>query len=96
MGATILRSEAWRLSLLRESRSLAVVSISLTPEGQYGLRVVRDRGTGSIQIYLDQGGGYGTEPVLEANDTTYPTLGRLGWRARSKGSDFYVDWITVR
>ncbi len=85
-----------RLSLMKHQRQLASVSIYLATESWYNLRLVRDGGTGSIQIYLDQGEGYGTEPVLEANDTTYPTLGRLGWRARSKGFDFYVDWITVR
>ena len=85
-----------RLSLVRGNRQLDAVSIALEPEGWYGLRVVRDGETGLIQVYLDQGVGYGAEPILEASDTTYPALGQVGWLARSRGYDFYVDWIAVR
>jgi len=75
---------------------LDTTSISLEPEAWYGLRVARDGETGLIQVYLDQGVGYGAEPILEAGDTTYPALGQMGWLARSRGYDFYVDWIAVR
>ncbi len=75
---------------------LDTVSIHLDPKVWYGLRVVRDGETGLIQVYLDEGAGYGMEPILEAGDTTYPALEQVGWRVYSAKSDFYVDWIVVR
>lgn len=85
-----------RLSLVRHHRRLDTVSIRLQPDTWYGLQVVRDGETGLIQVYLDQGEGYGEDPILEASDTTYPMLGRLGWLVRSREGDFYVDWLVVR
>lgn len=57
-------------------------------------RVVR-RADGQIRVYLDQGQGFGRTPVLEAYDTTYPTLGHFGWRLNTEGQKlpFFVDYI---
>jgi hypothetical protein len=53
---------------------------------------------GLIRVFLNDGSGYGSEPVLQAVDTTYRTLGHLGWRVDTEtyAEDFYVDWIEAR
>ncbi len=58
---------------------------------------VEKYGNGLIQVYINDGSGYGTVPLLEAIDTTYPTLGKLGWlvATQTAGEDFYVDDIVA-
>ena len=59
------------------------------------LKVVRDGSTGLIEVYADEGSGYPDTPLLQATDSTFPQLGRLGWWASGGPGDFYVDWVTV-
>jgi len=54
---------------------------------------VRDGGTGLIRVYLDEGQGYPETPTLEAVDSTYPDLRRLGWAAGGSGYALEVEWI---
>ena len=53
---------------------------------------------GLIRVFLNDGSGYGSEPVLQAVDTTYRTLGHLGWRVDTEtfAEDFFVEWIEAR
>lgn len=53
--------------------------------------------SGLIQVYVDQGDGYGTVPLLEAIDTTYTGLGHVGWETHTEtfAEPFYVDWMEV-
>lgn len=63
----------------------------------YKFKIARYK-SGLIQVYLDQGSGYGTLPVLEAIDSAYQQLGHFGWTisTQTAGEDFYVDWIEAR
>ena len=72
-------------------------SASIIPQlGQwYQVQVKRDGNGGGIAVYLDEGQGYPAQPLLEAVDTTYPALGRLGAGGNAQGFDLYNDWITA-
>jgi len=59
------------------------------------LKVVREASTGLIEVYADEGSGYPATPLLQATDSTFPQLGRLGWWAGGGPGHFYVDWVTV-
>ncbi|WP_158267555.1 T9SS type A sorting domain-containing protein [Adhaeribacter arboris] len=54
--------------------------------------------SGLIQVFLDKGPGYGSVPILETIDTTYPPLGHLGWTITTETAPegFSLDWIEVR
>ena len=96
-GYSVTYIPAWgKLKLTREYVFLDQASVTLNPVQWYQLKVVRDGGTGLIQVYLDQGQGYPDTPTLQATDASYPELRRLGWTAGGSGYDFYVDWIVVR
>ncbi|MBD0260653.1 MAG: T9SS type A sorting domain-containing protein, partial [Cytophagales bacterium] len=73
------------------SRSTATVLNSFV---QYTFRIERYP-SGLIKVFLNDGNGYGTEPVLQAVDKTYPALGKFGWWVTTESSpyNFYVDWI---
>jgi len=72
-------------------------SASIVPQlGRwYQVQVERDGVGGGIAIYLDEGQGYPTQPLLEAVDATYPALGRLGAGGNAQGFDLYTDWVTA-
>ena len=72
-------------------------SVPITPQLNiwYQARILRDSTTGDIEVYLDQGQGYPDTPILQATDSTYPALGRVGAGGNAQGFDFYVDWVTV-
>ncbi|MCR4407941.1 MAG: hypothetical protein NUW24_13660 [Anaerolineae bacterium] len=59
------------------------------------LKVVREASTGLIEVYADEGSGYPDTPLLQATDSTFPQLRRLGWWAGGGPGHFYVDWVTV-
>ncbi len=52
---------------------------------------------GLIQVYLNDGSGFGETPILEAIDTTYKDLGKFGWFISTEtiGEDFFVEYITA-
>jgi len=88
---------AWcKLKLTRECTFLDHASATLVPGQWYQLKVVRDGDTGLIQVYLDEGQGYPETPTLEAVDSAYPDLRRLGWAMLGSGYDLYVDWIVAQ
>lgn len=64
------------------------------PSRDYSFKVAK-YDNGLIQVYLDEGNGYGSEPLLEAIDTTYPTLGQFGWHNYTETAvePFYVQDI---
>ena len=68
----------------------------LVPGQWYQLKVVRDGTSGSIEVYLDEGQGYPETPTLQATDSNYPELWRLGWTAGGMGYDLYVDWVAAK
>jgi hypothetical protein len=76
---------------------LADSAVVLDLEKEYSFRIERTT-AGLIKVFLNDGSGYGAEPVLQAADTTYQTLGHLGWRVDTETfpEDFYVDWIEAR
>ncbi|WP_221392227.1 T9SS type A sorting domain-containing protein [Dyadobacter sp. NIV53] len=53
---------------------------------------------GLIRVFINSGSGYSTQPVLEATDNTYTTLGHFGWKVDTETSAeaFSVDWFEVR
>ena len=93
-GYSVAYIPAWgKLKLTREYTFLDQASVTLIPGQWYQLKVVRDGATGSIEVYLDQGQGYPETPTLEAVDSTYPDLRRLGWAAGGSGYALEVEWI---
>jgi hypothetical protein len=64
---------------------------------KYTFRVERYQ-SGLIKVFLNDGTGYGAEPVLQAVDTTYPALGNFGWWVTTESNPhyFYVHWIEAR
>jgi hypothetical protein len=64
---------------------------------EYSFRIERTA-AGLIQVFLNDGSGYGAEPVLQAVDSTYRALGHFGWRVDTEtyAEDFYVEWIEAR
>ena len=52
---------------------------------------------GLIQVYLNDGSGFGNTPILEAIDTTYHDLGKFGWfiSTETVGEDFFVEYIAA-
>jgi hypothetical protein len=72
-------------------------SMVLNIANEYTFRIERTA-AGLIQVFLNDGNGYGTKPVLQAVDTTYPTLGHFGWRVDTEtfAEDFFVEWIEAR
>ena len=96
-GYSVTYVPAWgKLKLTREYTFLDHASLTLVPGQWYQLEVVRDGDTGLIQVYLDEGQGYPETPTLEAVDSAYPDLRRLGWVVLGSGYDLYVDWIVVQ
>jgi hypothetical protein len=63
----------------------------------YTFRIERTA-AGLIRVFLNDGSGYGAEPVLQAVDTTYTALGHFGWRVDTEtfAEDFSVEWIEAR
>lgn len=53
--------------------------------------------SGLLQVYVDNGRGFGTTPFLEAIDSTYATLGKVAWRVDTETADeaFYVDRVRI-
>jgi len=93
-GYSVAYIPAWgKLKLTREYKFLDYASVTLIPGQWYQLKVVRNGATGSIEVYLDQGQGYPETPTLEAVDSTYPDLRRLGWAAGGSGYALEVEWI---
>ena len=96
-GYSVAYIPAWgKLKLTREYTFLDHASVTLVPGQWYQLKVVRDGDTGLIQVYLDEGQGYPETPTLEAVDSAYPDLRRLGWAMLGSGYDLYVDWIVAQ
>jgi hypothetical protein len=64
---------------------------------KYTFRIERYQ-SGLIKVFLNDGNGYGPEPVLQAVDKTYPVLGHFGWWVTTESNPhyFYVDWIEAR
>ena len=77
--------------------SLDQVVMPLDPATWYSFRVEKYN-NGLIQVYLNDGSGYGDVPVLEAIDTTYSTLGKFGWfiSTETAGEDFFVEYISAK
>ncbi len=63
----------------------------------YAFKIAKYK-SGLIQVYIDKGSGYGDIPLLEAIDTTYGTLGHVGWQVDTQtiAEEFYVDYISAR
>ncbi len=76
---------------------LDVTSVTLDEEKFYTFRIERSAG-GHLKVFINDGSGYGDQPVLEAVDQTYPTLGHFGWWTSTEtfGEAFEVDWIEAR
>jgi len=72
-------------------------NITLDPTKQYSIKIVKSA-DGKIEVYLNSGSGYSTNPILEANDKTYPKLGHIGLRVdtQTAAEPYYVDWIEAR
>lgn len=64
--------------------------------GWYKFKIAKYK-SGLIQVYLDEGSGYSTTPLLEAIDLSYADLGHVGWQVdtETSGESFYVDWISA-
>ncbi len=64
------------------------------PNRDYTFRIEK-YDNGLIQVYLDEGAGFGEEPLLEAIDNTYSNLGQFGWGVYTETADedFFVDDI---
>lgn len=62
----------------------------------YNFKIAKYK-SGLIQVYLDEGSGYPSIPVLEAIDSAYPALGHTGWQVDTQtfAENFYVDWISA-
>jgi hypothetical protein len=71
--------------------------IQLDVTKQYTFRI-EHAATGLIKVFLNDGSGYTSQPILQATDTTYPALGHFGWRVDTQtfAEPFYVDWIEAR
>ncbi len=69
-------------------------SMVLDPEKEYAFRIERTA-AGLIRVFLNDGSGYGAQPVLQAVDTTYAALGHFGWRVDTEtfAEDFSVEFI---
>ncbi len=72
-------------------------SLVLDIAREYTFRIERTA-AGLIRVFINDGSGYGTEPVLQAVDTTYAALGHFGWRVDTEtfAEDFSVEWIEAR
>ena len=68
--------------------------ITLDPTKPHSFRIEK-YDNGLIQVYLGDESGFADEPVLEAIDTTYATLGRVSWSVSTQtaGKDFFVEYI---
>ena len=72
----------------------AIVAEAPTPLGGdlLGVRVLRDGETGTIEVYVDQGVGFGQKPLIRALDGTHPasatsaTASRGSRRARARST----------
>lgn len=92
-GLSLGRSEGNEFYPVR----LAQKAITLDPNLKYTFRIER-YASGLIKVFINSGKGYGSQPVLEATDTTYPALGHIGWRVDTEtaAESFYVDWMEAR
>ncbi len=68
--------------------------VTLDPTKSHSFRIEK-YDNGLIQVYLGDESGFADEPVLEAIDTTYATLGRVSWSVSTQtaGEDFFVEYI---
>ena len=88
------------LSRVNNDRSVslggAVVAEVPTPLGEdfIGVRVLRDGETGVIEVYVDQGVGFGQKPLIRALDATHPALGYFGYRVDGEPArEGFVDYF---
>lgn len=74
----------------------AVLYPALEADKWYKFKIAKYK-SGLIQVFVDEGKGYGTIPFLEAIDTTYPRLGHVSWRVDTETApeSFYVDQIAA-
>lgn len=72
----------------------AAVYPILNSKDQYKFKIAKYK-SGLIHVYIDNGKGYGTTPLLETINTSYKSLGHFGWREDTEGypESFYVNWI---
>lgn len=70
---------------------------NLAVDRWYKFKIARYK-SGLIQVYVDRGTGYDSRPFLEAIDSSYLPMGKIGWRVDTETSDeaFFVDWISAR
>ena len=63
----------------------------------YTFRIERSA-DGRLKVFLNDGNGYGAQPIMETVDHTYPTLGHFGWWANTGtfSENLEVDWIEAR
>ncbi|HUP11968.1 MAG TPA: hypothetical protein VM187_07150, partial [Niastella sp.] len=62
----------------------------------YAFKIARYK-SGLIQVYIDNGSGYGAVPILEGIDMAYSTMGHIGWHVgtESFAEEFRVDYISA-
>ncbi len=79
------------------STVLASAPLTLSSTAYSSFKIVRDGGTGRIQVFVDQGSGYPAVPLLDAADQSYAYRGHTGWwrATESANYDFLVDWFRV-
>jgi hypothetical protein len=74
--------------------TLATAGLTLPPAALVGIRVVRAGDV--LHVFVDEGGGYTAQPVLQASDASYAELGRVGWLLQSQApGDFFIEQISV-
>ncbi len=68
--------------------------LDIDPGELYAFRIERYR-SGLIQVYVDEGAGFGANPLLEAVDSSAATLGRVSLVATTQtaGEDFFVGYV---
>ena len=68
--------------------------VDIDPARSYKLKVAKYE-NGLIQVFLGDENGFPEVPTLEAIDTTYATLGKVGWgnATQTAGEDFFVEYI---
>jgi hypothetical protein len=75
---------------------LAEAMVALPPYTWHALRIVRDGVNGRMEVFLNEGASFGETPVLQAVDTTYLALGRVGWVVEIESpSNLYIDNLYV-
>ncbi len=76
---------------------LTSAPVTLEADKFYTFRIERSA-DGRLKVFLNDGSGYGAQPIMETVDHTYPTLGHFGWWANTTtfSEDLEVDWIEAR